>query len=119
MWGKHRTDDWKKKHTKRMSGKNNPMFGISIRGEKNHNWKGDFVSYEGLHIWAKEQKTKPDVCEMCNWFTPKQLSNISGEYRRDVEDFQWLCHMCHWIYDKQTKEIIGSVSQERRKKYRV
>jgi hypothetical protein len=117
MWGKHHTNEWKKKHSKRMSGKNNPMFGISINGENAHQWKGEFVSYEGLHIWVRKNKPKPDVCEMCNFFKPKQISNISGEYKRDIDDFQWLCASCHWIYDNQINDIIGVVSAERRIKY--
>lgn len=106
MFGKHRTEKWKKQHSKRMTGKNNPMYGISINGDKSPHWRGDFVSYEGLHIWVKKNKPKPELCEMCNKRKPKHISNISGEYKRDVNDYQWLCVPCHSNYDKQIREPV-------------
>lgn len=34
-----------------------------------------------------------------------ELSNISGEYKRDVNDFEWLCVSCHRKKDfKRRKE---------------
>jgi len=89
-----------------------------VSGEKNPFWHGDIVGYNSLHDWAKRRKEKPDVCEMCNWFEPIHLSNISGEYKRDIDDFQWLCRDCHRIYDEQMRDAIGAVSEERRKRYR-
>jgi hypothetical protein len=119
-WGKHNSDEWKKIMHNRMSGKNNPMYGKGkmLSGNKAYQWKGDSVSYEGLHIWAKKNIKKPDICEMCNYFKPKQLSNISGEYKRDVNDYQWLCVRCHIIYDNQIREVIGTAARDRRNKYR-
>lgn len=106
--------------SERMSGKNNPMHGKGemLSGDKAHQWKGDFVSYEGLHIWAKKNIKKPDVCEMCNCFKPRHLSNVSGEYKRDINDFQWLCIQCHIIYDNQIRDIIGSAAKDRRNRYK-
>lgn len=74
--------------------------------EKNWRWKGDDVGYASLHIWVKRRKQKPVVCEMCNYFPPEDLSNISGEYRRDVDDFQWLCTKCHLNFDRQIRNTI-------------
>ena len=31
MWGKHRTGQWKKNQSERMSGENNPMFGKKVK----------------------------------------------------------------------------------------
>lgn len=118
-WGKHHTKEWKEFMHKKMSGKNNPMYNKHISGDKSYWWKGDNVSYEGLHIWLKKNMPKPETCEMCNWFKPKHISNISGEYRRDVNDYQWLCVQCHSVYDTQIKEVIGLSSIERRQKYKV
>jgi hypothetical protein len=53
-------------------------------GEQNHNWKGDNVSYTNLYLEA---------------------SNISGEYKRDINDFEYLCASCHKI-----KHIRGVIS---------
>ena len=30
---------------------------------------------------------------------PYDLANISQEYRRDVDDFEWLCRSCHMKKD--------------------
>jgi len=89
-----------------------------VSGENNPFWHGDVVGYNSLHDWVKRRKKKSDVCEMCKCFEPIHLSNISGEYKRDVDDYQWLCRDCHRSYDEQMRDAIGSVSKERRKKYR-
>jgi len=28
-----------------------------------------------------------------------ELSNISGKYKRDINDYEWLCVKCHRIKD--------------------
>lgn len=68
-------------------------------GEKNPQWKGDGVSKRGLHYWIRDHKPKPDVCEICKKNEPYDLANISGEYKRDINDFQWLCRSCHMKLD--------------------
>ena len=68
-------------------------------GEKNPNWKGDKVGLIALHEWIKNHKPKPDFCEECNKVKPFDLSNISGEYKRDINDFRWLCRSCHMKED--------------------
>lgn len=70
-------------------------------GNKNPMWKGDDVKYEALHTWIKRHKPRPITCEICNNNTPYDLANISGEYKRDVNDFQWLCRKCHMISDNR------------------
>lgn len=66
-----------------MLGKNNPM------------WKGDTASYTSLHDWVQRHKPKTVTCESCGKKKKLELSNISGEYKRDVNDYQWLCRSCH------------------------
>lgn len=90
--------------------------GEAKSNEKNYNWKGDYVGIEALHRWIARRKLKPKACEMCNYFEPKELSNISGKYERNINDFQWLCHSCHKIYDKQIQEVIGFAWNERQQK---
>jgi len=65
------------------------------KGKENPNWKGDKVKYRGLHSWIERNKIKPFVCEECKTNPPKHLANISGKYRRDINDFEWLCRSCH------------------------
>ena len=74
-------------------------------GEKNGMWKGDNVSYDALHQWIRNNKPKPQHCESCRTNEPYDLANISGEYKRDVNDFEWLCRRCHMIKDERMKNL--------------
>ena len=84
-------------------GENNPSKRIEVRkkisenvsGEKHGQWKGNKVGYKGLHEWIRTHKPKPLFCEDCKKLPPKNLANLSGEYRRDINDFKWLCCKCH------------------------
>ena len=72
-----------------------------ITGDGNSQWKGDDVGYSQLHYYISKYKEKPISCPKCGnktrWL---DLSNISGEYKRDVNDFEWLCRTCHNVKDK-------------------
>lgn len=63
--------------------------------ERNPNWSGDDVTYSGIHMWVRRNKIKPLYCEKCNLNVPYELANISGKYKRDLNDFKWLCRSCH------------------------
>lgn len=69
------------------------------QGNKHPNWAGDKVGYAGVHKWVKKFKVKPERCTNCSGCKPLDLANISGEYRRDVNDFTWLCRRCHMQSD--------------------
>jgi hypothetical protein len=56
--------------------------------EKNSQWKGDKVGYIALHNWVRRRKPKPEFCEICNKRKPYDLSNISGKYKRDINDYK-------------------------------
>ena len=66
---------------------------------KNPMWKGDSVGIIALHNWVRRNKPKPKVCEICKKNKPYDLANISGKYRRDINDFEWLCRKCHMKKD--------------------
>ncbi len=78
---------------------------LSIRfsGDRSVTWKGDKVSYSGIHKWINKQLGKPKLCQHCktdglmghkiHW------ANISGKYLRDAEDWLRLCASCHIKYD--------------------
>ena len=68
-------------------------------GALNSNWKGDFVGYAALHDWATKYKPKPLFCEICGKESPMDCANISGEYKRDINDFEWICRKCHMEKD--------------------
>lgn len=72
-----------------------------ISGEKHFRWKGDKVSYDALHDYITHHKPKPELCEECKKVPPRELANISGEYKRDLNDFRWLCYFCHRKQDKE------------------
>lgn len=69
------------------------------------NWKGGEVGNQGLHQWIRRHKAKPDYCEDCKKVEPKEVANISGKYKRDVNDYKWLCRKCHHKMDNISKKI--------------
>lgn len=74
-------------------------------GANNPAWKGDKVSYSGLHKWIAKHKPKSDVCEDCGKQGYTVAANISGEYHRDIADFKWLCTSCHLKMDNFKRKI--------------
>jgi hypothetical protein len=70
-------------------------------------WRGNDVGYSSLHTWVKRNKTKPLLCENCNEKKPYDLANISGEYKRDLNDYKWLCRKCHMIEDGRINNLIN------------
>lgn len=74
-------------------------------GEKNPMWKGDEVNFKPLHAWIKSHKPKPEFCEDCKKVSPYDLANISGKYKRDINDFEWLCRKCHMIKDGRLEKF--------------
>lgn len=88
-----RSDLWRKKQAISKLGKNNPQ------------WKGDKVGYLGLHLWVKRYLTKPKFCDNCKIVPPLDLANISQEYRRDLNDWEWLCRKCHMKKDGRIKNL--------------
>ena len=85
------------------------------RNNKHHNWKGDKVKYQGVHKWIRNNFIKPLNCKNCNKKGKVELSNISGEYKRDIKDYKWLCRSCHQKLDrtnfKITNEKIKSIKK--------
>lgn len=70
--------------------------------EKSPRWKGDKVSYIGIHAWMRRRFGIPQICEnlMCKKKSEKyQWANISGQYKRDRSDWKRLCTKCHANFD--------------------
>jgi len=78
---------------------------INKLGNKNPMWKGDTVGCGKLHEWIKRHKPKKELCECCNTNKSYDLANISGEYKRDINDFEWLCRSCHMRKDGRMKQL--------------
>lgn len=70
-------------------------------GAANKAWKGDFVSYDGMHRWVRKHLGKPSKCEHCGTTTAKKFewANVDHLYRRDLGDYMRLCTRCHRRYD--------------------
>ena len=73
-------------------------------GNKNPMWKGEEVSYHKLHSWVRRHKPKKKFCEICGKETKLEICNLSGEYKRDLEDYAWYCRTCHRKRDKEFRE---------------
>lgn len=58
------------------------------------------LSYYHKHERIRILKPKPELCEMCNKIPSRELSNKSGKYLQDIDDWWYLCAKCHKIYDK-------------------
>jgi len=79
---------------------------------RNPQWKGDKVGLNSLHQWIGNRKPKPELCEMCGIKPPIDLANISQEYKRDVNDYEWLCRKCHMTKDGRLKRLLEFFEQE-------
>ena len=80
--------------------------GIVINlGSKNGMWKGNEVSYKNLHGWIRRHKPKVELCENCNKEKSYDVANISGKYKRDINDYEWLCRRCHMKGDGRMKNL--------------
>jgi hypothetical protein len=68
--------------------------------EHNGNWLGVNVSYRGVHRWVRRRKIQPERCEICGAQKDRlDLANLSGDYKRDLEDWIYLCRRCHMKTD--------------------
>ena len=96
------------------------IIGNAKLGDKNHMWKGDKVGYFALHVWINRHKTKSNYCEFCSREGYTELGNVSGEYKRDVNDFMWVCKDCNRnmnsgvINIKMINEKIGKIVADKR-----
>lgn len=68
-------------------------------GEKHHLWKGDKASYSAIHYWISRQLGKAKICADCGSTKKCVWANISGLYKRTIEDYKSLCYSCHAIFD--------------------
>jgi len=77
------------------------------RGSKGNNWRGDDVSYSGLHRYLRKHYPKTRICEECGEEKQTDYALIHGrEYSRNRENYRELCHACHMRYD-HTGRVFG------------
>jgi hypothetical protein len=77
----------------------------SRKAENNPMWKGDNVGYASIHEWIKNRIPKPQLCQCCQTNIPYDLANISGLYKRDLSDWEWLCRSCHMHKDGRMNNL--------------
>ena len=80
---------------------------------------GTSMKYVSLHTWVRNQKGKPLFCSNSSSHEAKRYewANISGRYRKDVNDYKSLCPSCHRKEDltektreKFRKRMLGGPS---------
>lgn len=74
--------------------------------ENNPAWKGENAGYKALHLWVSYRKKRNNICEKCGTKVSikYEFANISGRYKRDIDDYMELCKRCHIYYDKERKK---------------
>ncbi len=91
------------------------------KGENNPSWKGNKVSYKGLHNWIKLRlgTAKNYKCDFCNGKSESKTmnwSNLDGKYTRNLKKWKPLCKKCHSQYDQKHFKIYGRVWTDEQKK---
>lgn len=87
--------------------------GCSKKGIHSHMWKGEKVGIDALHTYIRKQFPKPEKCQCCKIVPPFDLANISGEYKRDVSDWEWLCRRCHMTKDGRLNSLRANTSTKK------
>jgi hypothetical protein len=82
---------------------------IRLIGKNHHLWKGNKVSYAGLHMWIKRILGKPLICNHCVLegkinYRNIQWANKSHKYKRILTDWIALCRSHHMKYDHIMKK---------------
>ncbi len=80
-----------------------------LRGKDSPLWKGDKATYSAIHKWVQRNKNKADCCVKCGKIGRLELANISGEYKREIDDYEYLCCKCHRDKDKWFDKIKSKV----------
>lgn len=72
-------------------------------GKENPAWKGENITYSGIHAWIKRCKGQPTICEKCGKTGLKgkkaHWANIDHKYSRVLDDYIRMCVSCHQLYD--------------------
>lgn|SRR4030067_1498426 len=99
FFGKHHSLETKRKIAETLKRK-------GVNQNQNHGqWKGDNVGYSALHAWVKRHLNKSDLCQNCKKRPSHDLANISQEYKRDLDDWEWLCRKCHMKSDGRLNDF--------------
>ncbi len=68
-------------------------------------------SHSALHKWVKRWKGKANCCKVCGQDEQGrkyEWANLSGEYKRDLDDYEMMCVPCHRKFDNNDKLYLHS-----------
>jgi hypothetical protein len=88
-----------KKHSEESKKKIGISAKIRNQGRNNPAWKGDNITYSGLHQWIRLHLSKPEKCSLCNERESTEVACITGIYNRELRNWAWLCRKCHLEWD--------------------
>ena len=64
------------------------------------------LSYSRLHLVIRAELPDFGKCNICGKETETlDCANISGEYKRDLSDWEWLCRSCHLTNDHRKRKL--------------
>jgi len=78
---------------------------VKNRGTGNGMYRED-AKLSAIHLYVKARKLRPRACENCGEVKRLDLANISQQYKRDLDDWQWLCRRCHMASDGRLNKLI-------------
>ena len=100
--GKKFSEEWRKRLSlshqgKKFSEETKKKMSISRMNDKNPAYKGEDAGYRAIHIWVEQRKGKASYCsnDITHKATRYHWANISGEYKRDLDDWHSLCPSCN------------------------
>ncbi len=92
-------------HAIRINRKNITPLSLLKMAQSLRKRKGDNIKYGAIHCRIKQDLPKPDECPTCHRKVKLELSNISGKYLLDLNDWEWSCAKCHHIFDNRYTKI--------------
>ena len=72
--------------------------------QNNPQWK-EIPSLKAIHLWVRARLPIPDQCNDCGRPKPRDLANISQQYKRNLKDWEWLCRKCHMEKDGRKEKL--------------
>ena len=75
--------------------------------------EGRLSSFQIYPDWQDGAKQTMGKCEECKEEKPLDLANISGEYKRDINDYEWLCRRCHMESDGRLQKFINQAREKK------
>lgn len=107
------SDTTKEKDVKKQENYSRNSNGTFKCGVAHPQWKGNKVGYSGIHKWISRKYGNPKICENCDTKNAKKYdwANISGDYKRDRNDWQRLCRLCHNRLDGITEDGRKKISE--------